>query len=164
MHGPPGCRYEFVTRHDWLEGGRWATRIDEPLYSLRTAFTSALNYLAIRYPGSTIRLVGTDFNTPGYFFEEEMRRLRLPWDDWTAAMQSEHGTHSSAVTYGGSTVFDGFPYMREQLDQAGIQLTCNNPTSETVLRGLASYAPIARGAAPAEARSAQAGGPRGACV
>ncbi|WP_169981015.1 hypothetical protein [Tautonia rosea] len=142
MLAPASCRYEFVTRHDWLEGGCWATRIDEPLYSLRTAFTSALNYLAIQYPGSTIRLVGTDFNTRGYFFDEEMLRLALPWDDWTASMQSQHGTHSASIEYNGATVFDGFPYMREHLNQAGIRLTCNNPDSEPVVRGLASYAPI----------------------
>lgn len=164
MRAPSGCRYEFITRHDWLEGGRWATRIDEPLYSLRTAFTSALNYLAIRYPGSTISLVGTDFNTSGYFFEEEMRRMRLPWDDWTVAIQAERGIHSAAIEYGGSTVFDGFPYMKEQLGRAGVRLTCNNPTSETVLRGLASYAPIVQDVAPAESRPARAGDPHGACA
>jgi hypothetical protein len=142
LHGPAGCRYEFVTRHDWLEGGSWATSLDEPLYSYRTAFTSALNYLSIRYPGSTIQLVGTDLNTPGYFFEEEMRRQHLPWDDWSASIQAVHGTHSAAVVMDGSTVFDRFPDIKEQLDRAEIRLTCSNPTSEAVLRGLASYAPI----------------------
>ena len=141
-HGPAGCHYEFVRRHDWMTGGSWAKSLDEPLYNLKTGFTSALNYLAIRYPGSTIQLVGTDFNTPGYFFEEEMRRLQLPWDDWSSAMQAEQGTHSAAIAYGGSTVFDGFPFIKEQLERSGIELTCNNPHSETVLQGLATYAPI----------------------
>ncbi|MEW4571274.1 hypothetical protein AB1L88_25660 [Tautonia sp. JC769] len=162
LHGPAGCRFEFVARHDWLEGGPWATSLDEPLYSFRTAFTSALNYLAIRYPGSTIRLVGTDFNTPGYFFEEEMRRQALPWDDWTAAMQIEHGTHSAAVTYDGATVFDKFPYIREQLDRAGVRLTCNNPDSEAVLRGLASFSPIVPGVEAWEPMAIQPVRPNGA--
>jgi hypothetical protein len=145
MHAPAGSRFEYVRLHDWIEEGTWASRLDEPLYHLRTAFTAALNYMAIRFPGSTVRLVGADFNTPGYFFEEEMRRRRLPWDDWTSAMQAEQGKHTAAIEYNGRTVFDGFPYMKEQLDRAGVRLVCNNPTSETVLRGLASYEPIVPG-------------------
>lgn len=142
MHAPPGCRFEFVRRHNSPDGGQWARRLDEPLYSLRTSFTSALNYLSIRHPGSTIRIVGSDFNTSGYFFDEEMQRQGLLWDDWTATMQAEHKTHSAAIEYSGATVFDGFPYIKEHLDRSGIRLTCNNPKSETVLRGLATYDPI----------------------
>lgn len=149
MHAPAGCSYEYVTRNDWMEGGRWATRLDEPMYHLRTAFTAALNYLAVRHPGGTIRLVGTDFNTGGYFFGDEMKRQGLAWDDWTTAVQAEQGKHTAAIEYGGRTVFDGFPYMKDQLDRAGIRLVCNNPTSETVLRGLATYAPILEGKAEA---------------
>jgi hypothetical protein len=94
------------------------------------------------FPGSHVRLVGTDFNSDGYFFQEHMDRYRGRWDDWTTAAQVEHGRHFAAIAHEGKTVFDAFPYMREQIDLAGIQLTCPNADSEVVRRGLAEFLPI----------------------
>ena len=142
---PPRSRVEVVRLHHWLRGGEWAASLDQPLFHLRTSFTCALNYLAVKYPGSTIKLVGTDFNTPGYFFDEQIGRHNLDFSDWTTRVQAEHRTHFAVVEHEGRTVIDAFPYMRRQLDLTRNRLLCPNPESEVVLRGLASYGPIIPG-------------------
>jgi hypothetical protein len=145
---PCGSRFEVVTKNFWLGGGEWATEPGQPLFHLRTSFTCALNYLAVNHPGSHIRLVGTDFNSDGYFFQDRMHRYQGRWDDWTTSIQKEHKQHFAAIEHEGKTVFDAFPYMREQLDRAGIRLSCPNPSSEVVRRQLAVHESIL---APAEA-------------
>jgi hypothetical protein len=153
---PRNSRFESVTKNDWLTGGAWATSPGQPLFHLRTSFTCALNYLALNYPGAHIRLIGTDFNSDGYFFQEQMRRFQGRWDDWTTAAQKEHKRHFAAIEHEGKTVFDAFPYMREQLDRAGIRLSCPNPDSEIVRRGLAEHE-------SAQVLMGSGSGPAGAC-
>jgi hypothetical protein len=136
---------EFVTLNHYLEGGDWAVSLDQPLFHLRTSFTCALNYLAIQYPGTTIKLVGTDFNTHGYFFDEQISRHKIDFSDWTTPIQDEHKRHFAAVEHGGSTVFDAFPVIKENVHANNCRLVCNNPGSEVVRRGLASFEPIIPG-------------------
>jgi len=139
---PPGARVDLVRRHDWLEGGDWANSLDEKLFHLRTSFTCALNYVSVRYPGSLLRLVGTDFNSPGYFFEGHLDRIRVDATDWTTTAQRQAKTHFAAIEHQGTTVFDAFPYMKECLDKNGVRVVCANPESEVVRRGLAEFEPV----------------------
>ena len=137
-----GWRFEFVRRSHPLTGTDWASSLDEPLYNHRVSFSSVLNYVTIRYPGATARLVGVDFNSPGYFFQEELDRMKPDWDDWSTQVQAAHGKHMAAIPHMGGTLFDKFPFIREQLDRAGVRVTCPNPNSAAITEGLAEYEPI----------------------
>ncbi|WP_158633554.1 hypothetical protein [Tautonia sociabilis] len=155
---PPRSRLERVERHFWLDGGSWATEPGQPLFHLRTSFTCALNYLAVTHPGAHIHLIGTDFNSGGYFFEERMARFRGRWDDWTTSTQREQGRHFATIPHEGKTVFDAFPYMREQLDRAGVRVSCPNKESGVVRQGLADYEPIVPADAPVGVSPGEASG------
>lgn len=139
---PNDAEFEYITHTDWLEGGQWARSLDEPLYQYRTSFTSALNYIGIRYPDHTVRLLGTDFNSDGYFFDRELAELDVDWDDWSAPVQREQKCHSAITQEQGVPVTDKFLYVREQLEHAGVRLLCPNRDSVVVSKGLAEYEPM----------------------
>lgn len=153
---PPGCEAEYVKidLKNWRTGGKWAASLDEPLYQYLTSLTALLNYLCIRHPGTAVRLVGVDFNSPGYFFDEEMARLELKWDDWTTALQRAAKKHSAALNMTGEgTLFDKMPLILQHIQAAGIHLTCANPQSELVSRGFVDFQAVPE-AAPLPAETA----------
>ena len=142
FRAPAGCRYEFVTREHYLAGCRWAASIKEPLFHFRGSLTSVLNYVAVKCPGRKIKLVGTDFNSPSYFFQEELDNLDLPWQDWTTPIVREKGLHISAIDHKGTTMFDKFDVLMGHLRASGNKLCCCNPDSLLVTKGLVEYAPV----------------------
>jgi hypothetical protein len=148
LRPPPGCPLEFVALTDWLdEHSAWARSLAEPLFHYRISLGTALNYLALRHPGSHVRLVGVDFNSPGYFFQEEMERRGHRWDDWTTARAG--AGHFALVEHAGGTFFDRLPYVLARLSEHGVRLTCASPTSEMVLRGGVAYEPVPGALPPA---------------
>jgi hypothetical protein len=139
---PAGSHTEYVEidEENWTTGGKWATRAGEKLYQCLTSFTSLLNYVCIRHPGSHVWLVGTDFNSPGYFFDQEMQQRKLSWADWTTAAQKEEKKHFAAINLtGNGTLFDKMPSILDRVNAAGVSLKCNNPNSELVRRGFVAF-------------------------
>lgn len=132
---PRHCELEYATHHDWLTGGSWARSLDEPLYHYRGSLTSVFNYITIKWPNSIVKLVGTDFDSNQYFFEECMKRQRMPWEDWTTQYAEGANLHFSAVTYEGTTMFDELPYVVRQVTSHGIDLSCCNRNSLLVTKG-----------------------------
>jgi hypothetical protein len=124
----------------------WAQSLDEPMFHHRTAFTAALNYLSVLFPTAKIRLVGTDFNGHGYFFDEEMKRRGHQWSDFSTALQVARKGHFAtipdAVPERPGTVFDVFPFIRDSIRARGGTVVCSNPESGTITHGLAQYEPI----------------------
>lgn len=145
--GRLGWQFERVDRTNEVFGPMvWATSIEQPLFHHRTAFTAGLNYLSVKWPKATIRLVGTDFNGYGYFFDEEAQRRGIQWHDFTSSLQAERQAHFAtipdAIQERPGTVFDVFPFMRKSIENQGGSIACNNPASATIQHGLADYAPI----------------------
>jgi hypothetical protein len=124
----------------------WAQTPDQTIFHHRTAFTAALNFLSALRPRATIRLIGVDFTEHGYFFDEEMKRRGVRWEDFTSQIQATRNGHFAtirdAIPDQPGTVFDVFPFMREQVLARGGAIVCSNPRSATIREGLADYLPI----------------------
>ena len=133
--GVPGCDYDFITHAGWREGGNWAQSLDEPLFHYRGSLSTALNYIAIRFPGSVIKMVGCDFTSDGYFFDDKMKQGSIPWQDWTTPMVQQGGRHFSAISYEGTTLFDKLPLIINCLRETGNTVYCCNENSLLVTEG-----------------------------
>ena len=139
---PEGCSFEYIRHTDWLQGGPWATSIEEPLFHFRASLTTALNYASIRFPGATIKLVGVDLNSSRYFFQDHIERLRLKWKDWTTSIAADRGVHFTALEHEGTTVFDKFDFILESLGRTGNRLANCNPDSLFVQKDILPYVPV----------------------
>jgi hypothetical protein len=140
---PKNCYCDFITHQDWLKyDNTWATSLNEPLFHYRGSLSTVLNYISIKYPNRSIRLVGVDFNSPQYFFQQELEELELDWQDWTTPIVKEKGMHFSAVNYQGTTIFDKFGFILEQLSASGNSVYSCNSKSLLVEKGLVQYASL----------------------
>jgi hypothetical protein len=142
-----GWRTQLIRHTDEIYSPMvWAQTPDQTIFHHRTAFTAALNFLSALRPQATIRLIGVDFTEHGYFFDDEMKRRGIRWEDFTSRIQSERNGHFAtirdAVAAQPGTVFDVFPFMREQVLARGGAIVCSNPRSATIREGLADYLPI----------------------
>ena len=121
---------DFITHQMWNNpNNTWAESLEEPLFHYRGSLSTALNYVAIKYPGRTIKLVGVDLDSPDHFFEEELISLGLEHRDWTYEIARNQNLHFSALNYMGSTIFDKFDYMISCLSSTGNQIYNCNPNS-----------------------------------
>lgn len=141
---PRHCCFEFVNvdQSKWLEGGSWATNLQEPLFHFRTSLTSALNYISIVYPNTVIKFVGVDLNCGEYFFQKEIDALTFTWQDWTTQIVKEAGQHFAVQEYKGRTLFDKFDFVCESLGNSGNELVSCNPNSLLVEKGFMPYRPV----------------------
>jgi hypothetical protein len=139
---PKDCTAEFVHRTPMLEPEGWAKSLDEPLFHFRTSFTSLLNYISIKYPGKTIRLVGTDFNKGEYFFQKELENLDIEWKDslWEATKANDK--HFAAQKFKGTTMMDKMDVVIENLRKSNNEIFCNNPNSLLVKHNFVPYSPL----------------------
>ena len=126
---------------NWLEGGKWAASMQETIFHYRGSLTSVLNVCSILFPSKDIFLVGTDFNTSSYFFEDEINLLNFTWKDWTYDLVKEHGMHFSYQSYEGKRMEDAFPYIIKSLSDNGNDLYCTNSDSLLVKSGV-KYKPL----------------------
>ncbi|EAZ92061.1 hypothetical protein [Crocosphaera chwakensis] len=136
---PKDCSFEFISHQSWLEGGNWSNSLKESLFHYRGSLSTVLNYISIKYPQHPIKLVGVDFNSPGYFFQEELEKLNFTWQDWTTDITKEKKTHFSAISYKGTTIFDKFDFMLAKLQETGNEVYSCNPHSLLVEKGLTKY-------------------------
>ncbi|CAK6687624.1 hypothetical protein OGCDGJMD_00259 [Cyanobium usitatum str. Tous] len=122
---------------------RWASSYDQPLYHYRGSLTHVLNFITIQYPDSDIYLAGVDFNTPHYFFQEELAEYADFNSDWTTQLVTDTGLHFSAQHWEGTTMFDDSEYINHQLSLYGCRLFSLNEKSLMVKHSLATYRDIA---------------------
>jgi hypothetical protein len=139
---PKNCKFNFITHQDWLNGDAWASSLDEPLFHYRGSLSTVLNYISIQYPNRHISLVGVDFNSSKYFFQNELEKLSFQWQDWTTPLTKEKSMHFSAIDYQGKTIFDKFEFMINQLNLSGNSMSCPNSKSLVVEKELVKYIPL----------------------
>lgn len=140
--GPPDSRFEFINHEHSLEGKNWADDLAETLFHFRGSLSTVLNYVSIRFPGRKVKLVGVDFNSPGYFFQDELDKLTFEWRDWTTDIVKEKKMHFSAVDHDGKTIFDRFDFILENLAASGNKLVCCNENSLLVEKGFTPFEPV----------------------
>jgi hypothetical protein len=139
---PKNCFFEFISHQDWLEGNEWSHTLEQPLFHYRGSLSTVLNYVSIKYPNHPIKLVGVDFNSPGYFFQEELEKLNFAWQDWTTPVTKKEKVHFSAIPYKGTTIFDKFDFIIENLKLSGNEIFSSNPNSLLVTKNLIKYSRV----------------------
>lgn len=121
---PSDSKVEFLNRvkkYDDIDN-KWAFKKSDPLFHYRGSFTTVLNYISLHYPAHDILLVGVDFDSPGYFFQDEMEKLTFKTDDWTTEMTQQQKKHFSIIDHGGKKMDDLMPYIIECLQQTNNSL------------------------------------------
>lgn len=149
---PKNCSFEFIEHEKFTVGGAWAQSLAEKLFHFRGSLSTVLNYISIKYPSRMIRLVGVDFNSSRYFFQDKLEELDFEWQDWTSELVAKEGRHFSAIPYvvvdggrvspEGTTIFDRFEFIVECLDQTGNKITSSNPDSLLVQKRLVDFVPL----------------------
>ena len=139
---PRNSHFEFITRPLSTEGGMWASSLQQPLFHYRGTLTTALNYVSIKYPNRWVKLVGADLNSSQYFFQSELEKLDFQWQDWTTPIIQKEGLHFSAIEHKGTTMFDRFDYVVEQLGRTHNEIFNCNIESLLVTKGFTRYSPV----------------------
>ncbi|AFZ36136.1 hypothetical protein Sta7437_2605 [Stanieria cyanosphaera PCC 7437] len=136
---PKNCFFEFISHQDWLHGNEWSHTLKQPLFHYRGSLSTVLNYVSIKYPNHPIKLVGVDFNSPDYFFQKELEKLNFAWQDWTTPIIQKEKNHFSAIPYEGTTIFDKFEFIIENLHKSGNEIFSCNPNGLLVSKNLVKY-------------------------
>ncbi len=142
FHVPKSAVVRQIKPTGWLEGGEWAKSLDDYLFHYRGSLTTVLNYISVCFPGYTIKLIGTDFNSSKYFYEEELKQLKFDATDWTTNIIKKENKHFSAVSYEGTTMFDKFDYILENLEKSDNKIYCCNAESLLVTGGYIKFAEV----------------------
>lgn len=132
---PQNCNFQFIYHQPFLEGDNWAKTLDESLFHYRGSLSTVLNYISIEFPSRIIKMIGVDFNSPEYFFQKELENLKFDWKDWTTSIVNEKKIHFSAIEYEGTTIFDKFEFMIENLKKSNNSLYSCSPESLLVTKG-----------------------------
>jgi hypothetical protein len=84
-------------------------------------------------------LVGVDFNTPDYFFENELSKLKFDTKDWTYELRKREKKHYSIIETEGKKIDDDFPYMVDQLGKTGNVMYSINQKSYLVEKSFVNH-------------------------
>ncbi|MFV9550612.1 hypothetical protein [Algibacter sp. PT7-4] len=114
---------------------QWAKTLNDPLFHFKGSFSSVLNYISICFPNKTILLVGVDFNSSDYFFEEELNKLDFKTSDWTYDLRKKHNKHYSVIQTDGVKMDDAMPFMLEKLKETNNKIYSINENSYLVEKG-----------------------------
>jgi hypothetical protein len=139
---PNNSKIIGVNATKWNTGGAWAVNLKQALFHYRGSLTSVLNYISVVYPYQEIFLVGNDFNSSSYFYEEELKSLTFEWKDHTYDMVKKTGIHYSFQNIDGTKMDDKFPFIMDQLALSGNKLYCNNKNSFLVTKSGVDFKPI----------------------
>ena len=135
-------KIDFIKMYNYLEGGKWAESLNEPLFHFRSSLSTVLNYASIKYPGYTIKLVGTDLNSKDYFFEQELKNLSFSSTDWTTQHTKKADKHFTVQNFKGTNFLDKIPFMKEELEKTANPIYCCSPQSLLVLDDYIEYREI----------------------
>ncbi|WP_299060167.1 hypothetical protein [uncultured Polaribacter sp.] len=117
---PDNFKLEYISVQNWIaRGNKWATTIKEDLYHYRGSLTTVLNYISINFPNKKILFVGVDFNSPHYFFQEELNKLNISATDWTSEFINTEKKHFSIIDYKNTKIDDEFPFIIKSLKETG---------------------------------------------
>ena len=108
---------------------KWATSLDERIYHFKGSVSSVLNVASILAPGQDIYLIGNDFNSKKYFYQNELDKLGIPWKDDTTNTTMNTGVHYSFRKDQQSSIKNAFPTIIKYLKMNNCQLFCNNKDS-----------------------------------
>jgi hypothetical protein len=142
---PKNNNFMYVKNQTYLVGGDWAESLDEVLFQYRGSLSTVLNLSTILYPGYTIKLIGTDFNSGKYFFDNELQDIEISWQDHTTEKVREEDTHWSVLPIKGTTMFDKFPFILNKLKENNNEIYCCNKQSLLVTENYIPYAPVIPG-------------------
>lgn len=121
------------------KGTPWAKKLEEPLYHFKGSLSSVLNYISIFYSNKKVLLVGVDFNTSSYFFEEELSELKFQTKDWTSELSKNENKHYSIIRTNGVKMDDEIPFMITELKKRQIELLSINKNSYLVEQDFVKY-------------------------
>lgn len=137
---PKKSKVEYVEIQDWKSrNNKWANDLKQKLYHYRGSFTSVLNYIAIEYPNRNILLAGVDFNSPEYFFEENLRKLNFDTSDWTTQIVKENKKHFSIINFEGTKMDDEFPFIINELEKTNNKMYSLSSQSYLVEQNFVDY-------------------------
>jgi len=126
------------------KGTAWAKTLKEPLYHFKGSLSSVLNYISIYFPNKKVLLVGVDFNTSNYFFEEELNKLNFETKDWTYDLTKKENKHYSIITTQGVKMDDELPFMISELEKRHIELFNINENSYLVKQNFVKHIDLKR--------------------
>lgn len=135
-------RFFFTNHIDYMKhghGGEWSKSISPLIYHYRGSLTSILNICSILSPNTPIYLIGNDFNSSEYFFEQHLENFEFSMNDFTTPIIKEKDLHFSVIDYKGTTIFDVLPFIINKLKETGNDLFCINPDSLLVTKGGVEY-------------------------
>ena len=126
---PSHSHFQFISTSNWIHGGSWAKSLNEALFHYRGSLTTIINYCTIIAPQKDIFLIGNDFNSSEYFFEEELKKIPFDWTDWTSSLIKKENKHFSFIDHQGTNMQDCFPFILSELDKRNTKLFCANKDS-----------------------------------
>jgi hypothetical protein len=138
-----GMQVNYV--HNILANDRpfhWAATLSEPLYFHRGSLSSAINLATIIYPGCDINLLGVDLNTNEYFYGNRIKEYPELLDRFYF-LGEKAGKHPTVMDEGPhSSILNVIPEIISHLRTLRIELTCSNPESLLVTKGICRYLPV----------------------
>lgn len=117
----------------------WANSIEEPIYHFKGSLSTVFNYVSIFFKGRDILLVGVDFNSSDYFFEEELDKLEFDSKDWTYDLRKKENKHYSIIETNGVKMDDEIPFMLNELRKRDINVYSLNKNSYLVEKGFVTF-------------------------
>ena len=119
----PYSRVEKLSVYDWKDSrNKWAFDSSDSLFHYRGSFTTVLNYISLNFRKHKIILAGVDFDSPGYFFQDELDKLNLKSSDWTTDITNKEKKHFSIIDYKGTKMDDLMPYVLDCLKNTGNEM------------------------------------------
>lgn len=133
---PNNSKIIGVRLEEYERGSNWAKSIKEQLFNYKGSLSSILNLCAIIAPRTPIYLVGNDFYSNRYFFQDKIEELSFNVTDYTSKIIAKHKRHMSFIpTKGGKKFTDAIPYLKEKLSETGNEVYCINEKSLLVTEG-----------------------------
>lgn len=129
LHKPLNSKFISVKLEEYDKGELWAKDLNEELFNYKGSLSSVLNICSIISPNTPIYLVGNDFNSSRYFFQDKLEKDFPEWKDYTTNITKQYNKHMSFIPTNGKTFIDAIPTIIKHLKETGNQLYCTNPKS-----------------------------------
>lgn len=134
---------KIIKRYHWLEGGKWARNMSEPIFHFRGSLSGCINLATILNTAQDINLVGVDLNDHDYFFSSIFASDPIKWAPLMNRLTPESELHETVVQYGGAPGLDyAMPFIRRKVQELGMNLYCSNKNSLLVSKNILEYRKI----------------------
>ncbi len=134
----------FRRWHSWHDPKLWALSMDAPMFFYRGSLSCLLNLITLLRLGDHIKLLGVDLKTPESFYDDALKTKPYLLDDYKRAQDAGAvKTHMTAAPIRNMPgIQDIWPFIQENVEAAGIRLSCCTEDSLLVERGLCPYTPV----------------------